>query len=425
MASSATFFTVLFFLTVQLHCAHVGTAKSPSFCPLTLSRPTCPTLPTYDAFDITTYGGVWFEIGSTANFKNLQEAGGICVVANYTLQQAPSPGNGAVVGVLNTLFSLGAPLLNTSQIVISLSAGQICSQAFVICAETDPLGSNNLTQGLTLVSNVASQCSSAQAPVLASAEKTIKEAIGKIERKLDELSTAVNTIQRLDAQLGQGQGDATDGVAALLGTVAEANGTAIAIATEVGSIEGARESVGEVAAQLAAKGDTGGSAKLYEAVGLLLAGEGGITAQVGQIQAALASMAGVAGLFLAPATAPEGYNSRIVGVAVQNSTFAGKLKVTFPGFPPGDYWVLAVEDEGGPGYAATLVYGCDQNSSGGGVEETLFVLSRTPTLPKASVHRLLAKAAALGVTSTCSTPFIFTVQSPSCGSPPDIPLLYR
>lgn len=415
----------LLLVLLILQSALLGSsAKHQSFCPLTLSRPTCPDLPTYDKFDITTYGGRWFEIGSTANFKNLQESGGICVVANYTLLKPPSSSpadGGAEVKVVNSLYSLGASAQNVSQVVISISAGQICSQAFSICAETEQEKSSksSLAQALVLISSVTSSIGSkysSPAAALASSKKQMEGAIKKIDAQLDCLAKGVSKIQELDAQLGQGQSEATELVAALVGTVAESNGTLIAIASAVGQIDNAKESVANVAAELLGYGEAATSAQLYQAVELISEGEAAITAQLGKIRESLASVVGVAGLFLAPRSEQKGYSS-IVGTGQQNVSFAGKLVVTFPSFSPGQYWVLGVE-EGGPngGYSASLVYGCDQN--GGGIEETLFILSRTPSLPKASAQRLLAKASALGVTNYCSTPFIFTVQDSTCGIPP-------
>ncbi|CAM6081784.1 unnamed protein product [Calypogeia fissa] len=421
-SSSSTLSTV--FLIVLLQSTHLAIAKHESvFCPKTLSRPTCPDLPTYDKFDITTYGGRWFEIGTTANFKNLQESGGICVSANYTLLKPPfSPAHGgAEVKVFNTIYGLGAPSHNVSQVVISISSSAICSQAFSICAETDPKKSSNssIGDGISLISNVASaigtQCPNL-AESLTSATKKIEAAMEKIDSELDVLAMAVTRIQELAAQLGQGEGNAKKKVAHLTETLTVSNTTTIAIAKAVGKINSARGSVAKVASELKDMADGTNSDTLYKTVASISSGESAIEAKIGQIQQSIDGIAGVIGLFLTPSTMPKAY-SGIIGTAEQNVTFAGKLEVTFSGFPPGEYWVLAVE-KGGPdgGYAATLVYGCDQNT--GGIEETLFILSRTPSLEESVVKRLLAKAAALGVTNYCSTPFIFTVQDPSCGSPP-------
>lgn len=80
------------------------------------------------------------------------------------------------------------------------------------------------------------------------------------------------------------------------------------------------------------------------------------------------------------------------------------------------YWVLAVEGD----YDAALVYSCKNDAATGAIaDQALFVISRTPTLAPAVLHRFLTLAASYAISSDCDYPFVLTVhRGGSYGLPP-------
>ena len=80
----ATRFALFFFLVIRIH----GDVNLSPFCEKAISNSSgvCPEVSTFDIIDISAYAGVWYEIGSTAQFKLLSEAGLDCLQANYTVQ---------------------------------------------------------------------------------------------------------------------------------------------------------------------------------------------------------------------------------------------------------------------------------------------------------------------------------------------------
>lgn len=70
------------------------------------------------------------------------------------------------------------------------------------------------------------------------------------------------------------------------------------------------------------------------------------------------------------------------------------------------YWIIALEGLPSHGYKAALVYSCMEDLVVGAIEQSFFVLSRTPTIQPEILERFINVAVSLGIDLECENPFL-------------------
>ncbi|BFI09503.1 hypothetical protein MPTK1_3g05310 [Marchantia polymorpha subsp. ruderalis] len=406
---------MLVLVLVLVQAVGFASCQSTSFCANTLSRWTCPKdLPTFDKVDLQKYAGRWYEIGSNAFFKNLQEAGGTCVSAVYTLKS-----DEGYVEVFNSqtrvIGDLGVSLVRA----ISAQASQICQGARQICSQ---IFVGSVSQGLSIVQEVAtntSQSNPADSSALLEAKAMIESALGGIDAGLDSLAKNVSQMQILNSQLSQADGKAADRVAQLSDLAAQINaGVVDAIIPEkLAAIAAARQNITAIAGKLYnAPGTKQLAQLLFRAVTLIQDLEESVPGQAATIKATVNGAVDAAASFAYEKSENVGGFVTILGKAFQNSTDAGKLSVVFDSIAPAQYWILKVEDENSDDYGAAIVYGCSDLPTGG-TYQPFFILSRKPTLGEDVGIPFLQYAESLGIYQDCHEVFAFSEQPATCQYP--------
>lgn len=110
----------------------------------------------------------------------------------------------------------------------------------------------------------------------------------------------------------------------------------------------------------------------------------------------------------------SGTDTFIIGYASVVSR--GRLAVTFfPGAPAGDYRVIYLQGKAKNGYEVAIVYSCADTNAG--ISQGLFILSRTPTLPRTHrVEDLLDYVSDQGIDLETANKLVLTSQDPIiCG----------
>lgn len=231
--------------------------SSDSFCLSTLSRSYCPDLQTFDQFNITSYGGRWYEIGSNGYFKNVEEAGGSCVTADYevvTNITKVGGGGGIRRSSLNLISSFNkqiGPIATSIVQGISLRAGEVCQQARQICMQTHVHG--DLFRGLSLIDGLASKIVpnfSLEGDGLVKAKLQIEDAVGNINDTLESLSGTVSQLQATNSNVSQALGDQGDSVGTLTDLARQGTAGAEEILAALHQISLARLQVAKIAGLL-------------------------------------------------------------------------------------------------------------------------------------------------------------------------------
>ncbi|CAM6086033.1 unnamed protein product [Calypogeia fissa] len=457
-----------------------GFATSSSFCLNTLSRPVCPDLQTFDQFNITAYGGRWYEIGSNGYFKNVEEAGGTCVTADYnvvmnvTTSGSPNPklsstslANSTTIGVVNSFSKQIGPIATSVVQGISLRAGEVCQQARQICKQTHIHG--DLFRGLNMIDRLASKIVpnfSLEGDGLVKAKLRIDEGVEKINETLEFLSSNITELQLINANLSQAQGDQTLSVYTLTDLARQSSGSVDDIMDSVREISMARLQVAKIAGLLfgisnaetylfgenSSVSTERSAVQLFKAAALIQSAEESLHGPLAVIKASLLGAAQSTSMLNVDPTGPSGptpylqgqvipvtgnHSGRLVlnsfdlnsfysipqdvpaATADPNSMDPSKNNIkTWPSSTAGNYWILAAEGKPEKGYDAALVYGC-QEYPAGGVKQPVFILSRQPTLNQTVLDKFFSIMEALGIDQQCAEPFVFSTQDDSCTYAPD------
>ena len=153
-------------LTLDTPPDGAGTLHLTSFCDRATSNTTtittCPAISTFDLIDITAYAGLWYEIGSTAQFKLTTFAGMTRVEANYTVVQTTSSSSSDGDQLLHSTTTISAvnsgvrtlgPIATTGVAGINRGAKDVCQGARDVCSS---LGSqSDLMQSVNELCKVA------------------------------------------------------------------------------------------------------------------------------------------------------------------------------------------------------------------------------------------------------------------------------
>lgn len=386
------------------------------YCGDSLAISTCPDVSTYNDIDLAAYGGKWYEIGSSASFKNLLEAGGVCAEAQYTEESS------STLKVVNSNFLTATPTAMTAAGGISGSSSLVCQQARTVCSELSA-DDSLLNEGLSKVWKFQSDNSGSyptEAGLVSTAASKIQQASKDFGPQLDQLSKYVNQLQTQNSQLSQTDGDASAVVGLIKSTLSLARSQVTTLDSTYQTISDAQMDLINVAKDLFQKGGDamGPSFTLTDAATEILGGAKIIQAQVGAMSIAVEASTKAATAVLKDTEKPFYNVSTISGTATVNGSEA-KLSVTFSPVPgklfPAPYWILAVDGASSSGYNAALVYSC-ANVLTGGVDQTLWVLARSPSLSQDVTNKFLSLAANLGIKQDCDSPFVYTVRSDKCPS---------
>ncbi|KAH7276600.1 hypothetical protein KP509_39G013800 [Ceratopteris richardii] len=352
-----------------------------SFCQRAEASRQCANPPTVDSdFKVEEYLGKWYEIGSTAAFKLLSEAGLVCNQALY------SSANGTL-SLLNSGLRVISRLAAAEVTAINVAARGSCAAAREVCYQLPAL--IELSQSLSDPSLGHRLASSAQAADLA----------------LHRLAADVSLVQQANGDISQA--NYSSGGRTLQSSIdvinrytkdAEEHQDAIAdFAVELNKIRAEATKESKEAQK------TLGSAALK--IGASSAG----------IEVGLKALE-VGAKYLMSNGQPidNGGVSSVTGTITQpNATSPAKLEVAIS-VAKSPYWIIALEKAKDGAYSAALVYSCQQ-----GVGKSLFVLSREPTLEMTTLAAFLSKAESLGIYNDCEDPFLLTLQrGGSCGQPP-------
>ncbi|KAH7276601.1 hypothetical protein KP509_39G013900 [Ceratopteris richardii] len=343
-----------------------------SFCERALASVSCANPPTVNGdFNVEEYLGRWYEIGCTASFKLLTEAGLICDQAVYS---SSADGN---LSLLNSGLRVIGLLAVAEVVGIDLAAGSACSAARDVCYQLPALA--DISQSLSNRSLASRLNSSVQSAELA----------------LQSLSDDVSLVQQTNGQISQANytGDRTlnSSVEGIKLNVEEAEVEQQAIlkfATELSDI------IGEV------KEENTTAAEVLVTTSLKVA------ESVAAIAVSLKAVELASEVLLTNGQPIEDASvSSVTGTITQpDAAAAAKLEVTIIG-NEAPYWVIDLERSDDGSYSAALVYSCTE-----GTGKSLFVLSREPTLAQATLDGFLAKAESLGIYNDCEDPFLFTLQ---------------
>lgn len=401
-------------LTLQIFFHQLASCD---YCGDSLSLSRCPDLSTYNQIDLSAYGGKWYEIGSSASFKNLLEAGGVCAEAQYTQM------NSTALKVVNSNFLTATPLAIAAVGGISASSSLVCQQARIVCSELSA-DDSLLNEGLSKVWKFQSDISgsySTEAGLVSTAASKIQQASKDFGPQLDQLSTYVNQLQTKNSKLSQADGDASTIVASVKSTLSLASSQVTTLDNTYQTISDAQLDLINVAKSLFQQGGDaiGPSLTLTDAATEVLLGAKIIQTEVAAMSVAVTASTKAATAVLKDKEKPFYNVSTISGTAAVNGSDDSKLSVTFRPLPgklfPAPYWILAVDGASSSGYNAALVYSCS-NVLTGGVDQTLWVLARSPSLSTDVTNRFLNQAASLGIKQTCDSPFVYTVRTDKCPS---------
>ncbi|KAL3693752.1 hypothetical protein R1sor_007403 [Riccia sorocarpa] len=382
------------------------------YCTASLAKKTCPHLQTVDSINLEAYLGEWYQIGSTANFLNSAEAGGTCPEVEYSKGKKEGE-----IKVENRDFLSAKVGTIVSVAGISGSSSLICQSARASCSQVNN-GDSLLREGISKVwklkGNIENSYSS-EASSVSTAASEIEAAAKEISPKIDTLTKYVTQIQISNSLVSQTDGKADKSAA--VGLV-KAN---ISLATEqVKSIDASYKIMSDsqldlikAAGSLFKRGldGVGPSITLTDAATEVLAGITAIKAQFTAITGALEASTKAASYVLEDKTEVYYNVSKVEGSAVQDGKEGGKLKVTI-GLVEADYWILALKGDNSK-YDAALVYSCSELLTGG-VDETYWILSRTPELDDDTITSFLSTAASQGIDQDCDAPFIKSVRTEKC-----------
>eukprot|EP00485_Elphidium_margaritaceum_P010233 CAMPEP_0202703132 /NCGR_PEP_ID=MMETSP1385-20130828/16016_1 /ASSEMBLY_ACC=CAM_ASM_000861 /TAXON_ID=933848 /ORGANISM="Elphidium margaritaceum" /LENGTH=185 /DNA_ID=CAMNT_0049360925 /DNA_START=59 /DNA_END=616 /DNA_ORIENTATION=- len=95
---------------------------------------------------------------------------------------------------------------------------------------------------------------------------------------------------------------------------------------------------------------------------------------------------------------PDGEKKSVVGSATLKHNNTGQLSVSFGG-PPGPYWIIKMLTDQGGKYSTAVVWSCE-HVFGISFGETLWILSRTRTIPDVDYQSLVQYAQSVNINAT-------------------------
>jgi hypothetical protein len=193
-----------------------------SFCDRATSNTTittCPAISTFDLIDITAYAGLWYEIGSTAQFKLTTSAGMSRVETNYTVFQTTSSSSSSdddhhlhsttTISAVNSGVRTLGPIATTGVAGINRGAKDVCEGARDVCSS---LGSqSDLMQSVNELCKVAYILADDRpdlSPTLTSVAKQVQGYAFNISRELPMLARHVKEVQVQNGYLSEANGTA-------------------------------------------------------------------------------------------------------------------------------------------------------------------------------------------------------------------------
>ncbi|KAG0576146.1 hypothetical protein KC19_5G058600 [Ceratodon purpureus] len=411
--------TILFLLTLiaitEFAGVH-GVATLDSFCEKanSYSNSTCPDVSTFDIVDPAAYAGMWYEIGSTAQFKLLSEAGLDCLQSNYTLQ-LPNDPSGAALAVVNSgERSMGA-IATLAITSISTGAKEICMNARDVCSYIGP--SSAMMQSVTELRIVSDKVKSSlpeQAATLDDVAQKVENYAYNVSKEFTMLAKHVAKIQTMDGFLSAGNDSATNVDQLKLDMIAMSKHIDVFVEF-MHEMDIARSLLAQVAVKLVLAGEFVCSVDITEASALIAAAEQSISLRAARMRSTHTAMnAASEVLQLADLKLPNNLSWSSPGVATQNATARGRLEFSILGLSD-PYVIIALEGLPSRGYDAALLYSCTEDRLLDTIQQSFFVLSRRPTLQPATLNRFLAVASSLGIDLDCENPFLPS----SCNGAPE------
>lgn len=401
--------TTLLWLCVQLFSVsfstftiEVSANAGATFCARAVASKSCATPPTVDAINLEAYLGHWYEIGSTASFKLLTEAGLVCDQAQYS----SNSGNLSLVNSgLNVIGTLAAAQVSA----VSLAARGVCTGAKDICNGLAP--SAVIAQALQDISEAVANLASidhADAALLSRASQKLSKSVDLAESAVQALADDVSQIQQSNGQISQANAIVPRNIAAIQRYANQASNQQAIVNALAGDLYSASFQVKAVSAKLR-KSEANVKQTLDKAAGLLTEEATKFTASSTAIATSLEAIKATSATLLLDGKPIENGSVRSVnGRITQNSGAAAKLEVSING-AMAPYWIIDLEGDGKGGYAAALVYSCTEVAVVG-VTKSLFILSREPQLDEQIVQKFLDRASSYGIYDDCDDPFLFTVQ---------------
>lgn len=173
----------------------------------------CPDIPTFDIVDAEAYAGLWYEIGSTAQFKLITEAGLSCSQVNYTVRVSHDLNQGATLSVVNSGLRAIGPVSTLGVTSINRGSKDVCEGARDVCSV---LGSGSdllqCVEELCKVAYLISDGHPREAEVLRSTGKEISGYAYNISKEIPKLAKHLKQIQIIDGAISQANGRAKDNV---------------------------------------------------------------------------------------------------------------------------------------------------------------------------------------------------------------------
>ncbi|CAI5988880.1 unnamed protein product [Closterium sp. NIES-64] len=372
-----------------------------SFCADYVKAFKSPDLASVDDIVLTAYTGRWYEIGSTASFRFTFELGLTCTTANYTAKGVTPSGRNKVKVVNRGMRSVALP--RRSQIfTTSLNANRIARNLRIVCGVTNTATTASAQAQTLLSSNTATNSSVeslAAADKLAAFATSVSSDAEMINNALRDFQTEADKLNKR----GQAKGFSASR-SKMLKSISNIQGAAGRILQAAFTGKTAAQGLSRALRAMGGQGEETAANGLGSLVGNT------------RIMFAATSIVRLATVMVAPTVAmvPSPLRSLsqgfVRGKALQSKKNAGRLSVTFFGPAPSkpNYLVFNVQGDPSAGQytQATVV-----DTSGG--EATIWLLSRTPTIPQSEIDAALARVTDAGVRLTGANAFLLTDQSTS------------
>lgn len=203
------FFLVLF-IALQFAKVISGIDLSPFCVKANSNFGTCPEVSSFDIVDIAAYAGLWHQIGSTAQYKLMTEAGSSCLQANYTVQLSNDTNQGASLTVLYSGIRTLDPVATLGITSVSSASRDVCMNARDVCSLIDT--SSNFMQSVTELRKIAFMVKKElpyQTEILDYVAQQIEGCGYNISKEFTMLAEHVQAIQKFDGSLSEGNGTAT------------------------------------------------------------------------------------------------------------------------------------------------------------------------------------------------------------------------
>jgi hypothetical protein len=324
-----TTFTFILLLAIQI-AGILGDANQGPFCAKAIANyntsGSCPEVSTFDLIDTAAYAGLWYELGSTAQFKLFSEAGLDCLQANYTLQVSNATTSLAVVN--SGRRSLG-PMATLGVTSISTGAKDVCMSARDVCSYLGPpSGMMQSVSELRRIASIVRKELPDQATILDDVAQKIESYGSSISKEFTMVAEHVQTIQKLDGYLSAGNNTTTANVEQIKLEIIEICKHVDTLAMFLDEMATARSLLGQAVLKLLIAGEFVSTVDVTEASALIGAAEQNILLRADRMKSSLRAMSTAAEVFLADTSVPYRNSSwSLPGVATQNITNKGRLEV--------------------------------------------------------------------------------------------------